>query len=206
MWQPKPAVRPLRPTNEGRPLCDPNTTPVQYTVPGVDRNDATAVVAILQDRLNALNDLALTLKHVHWNVVGPNFIAVHTMLDPQVDAVRDMVDDVAERIATLGGSPSGTPGALVAARHWDDYSLGRADALEHLAALDLVYTGVIADHRRTIDATDKPDQITQDLLIAQAGQIEQFHWFVRAHLENTDGSLRTRGSDTELKAANQAPR
>jgi len=31
-----------------------------------------------------------------------------------------MVDDVAERIATLGGSPSGTPGALVAARYYFD--------------------------------------------------------------------------------------
>jgi starvation-inducible DNA-binding protein len=41
--------------------------------------DAAAdVIALLQDRLNALNDLALTLKHVHGNVVGPNFFAVHT--------------------------------------------------------------------------------------------------------------------------------
>jgi starvation-inducible DNA-binding protein len=44
---------------------------------------------------------------VHWNVVGPNFIAVYIMLDPQVGAVRAMVDDIAERIAILGGSPLG---------------------------------------------------------------------------------------------------
>jgi DNA-binding ferritin-like protein len=87
-------------------------THVNYTVPGMKTDQADEVVALLQDRLHALNDLALTLKHVHWNVVGPNFIAVHTMLDPQVDGVRAMVDAAAERIATLGGSPVGTPGAL----------------------------------------------------------------------------------------------
>ncbi len=32
-----------------------------------------------------------------------NFISVHKMLDPQVDAVRDMSDAVAERIANMGG-------------------------------------------------------------------------------------------------------
>ena len=63
------------------------------------------VAAVLQQRLDALNDLALTLKHIHWNVVGPHFIAVHEMLDPQVDAVRLMVDAIAERIATLGVAP-----------------------------------------------------------------------------------------------------
>src|ERR1700745_4364522 len=97
---------------------------VTYTVPGLKTDSAERVVKLLQDRLNSLSDLALTLKHVHWNVTGPNFIAVHTMLDPQVDAVRAMVDETAERIAALGASPVGTPGALVAQRDWDDYSIG----------------------------------------------------------------------------------
>src|ERR1700685_2589984 len=119
------------------------TQSVAYGVPGLGNKDAAEVAGLLQERLNALNDLALTLKHIHWNVVGPHFIAVHTMLDPQVDAVRLMVDQTAERIATLGGSPSGVPGALVAGRTWDDYSLGRADAIAHMGALDLVYVGVI---------------------------------------------------------------
>jgi starvation-inducible DNA-binding protein len=177
---------------------------VSYTVPGMEEKDAAVVIDILQGRLNALNDLALTLKHAHWNVIGPNFIAVHTMLDPQVDSVREMVDDVAERIATLGGSPCGTPGALVAARSWDDYSIGRDDAIAHLGALDLVYTGVIAEHRDAIAKTEDPDPVTQDLLIGQAGDLEQFQWFVRAHLENTDGTLRTGGANTETEAARKA--
>ena len=124
-----------------------------YTVPGMKTDSAEQVTKLLQDRLNSLNDLALTLKHVHWNVTGPNFIAVHTMLDPQVEAVRAMADETAERITTLGGSPIGTPGALVAERDWDDYSIGRADAIAHLGALDVVYTGVIEAHRAAIDAT-----------------------------------------------------
>jgi starvation-inducible DNA-binding protein len=177
---------------------------VHYTVPGMTSDTAEELIGLLQDRLNSLNDLALTLKHAHWNVVGPNFIAVHTMLDPQVDAVRLMVDDTAERIATLGGSPSGTPGALVAARDWDDYSIGRADAIEHLAALDVVYTGIIEAHRQAIEATEELDHVTQDMLIEHTSQLEQFHWFVRAHLERSDGSLTTGNARTERGAARKA--
>jgi starvation-inducible DNA-binding protein len=175
-----------------------------YTVPGMKPDDAGAVIAILQDRLNALNDLSLTLKHIHWNVVGPHFIGVHLMLDPQVDAVRLMADTTAERIATLGGSPVGTPGALVAGRSWDDYSIGRADAIAHLGALDLVYAGVIEDHREAIEKTDEPDPVTQDMLIGQSAQLEQFHWFVRAHLENAAGKLPTESAHTEVDAARKA--
>jgi starvation-inducible DNA-binding protein len=177
---------------------------VAYTVPGLKPGDADKVNALLQDRLNALNDLALTLKHVHWNVTGPHFIAVHTMLDPQVDAVRLMVDETAERIAALGGSPVGTPGALVRQRSWDDYSIGRADAIAHLGALDVVYAGVIEAHRAAIDRTEETDLVTQDMLIGQTRQLEEFQWFVRAHLESADGTLSTGGTPKERTAATRA--
>ena len=179
---------------------------VTYTVPGMKSDDADKAVTILQDRLNSFNDLALTLKHVHWNVVGPNFIAVHTMLDPQVEAVRAMVDETAERIATLGASPVGTPGALVAQRDWDDYSIGRADTQQHLAALDVFYTGIIEAQREAIENTEELDPVTQDMLIGQSDQLEQFHWFVRAHLETPDGSLTTAKAKTEKSAAKRAKR
>ena len=65
------------------------STPAQtFHVPGLSADESTTVVAALQDRLFAYTDLHLVLKHVHWNVVGPNFIGVHEMLDPQVELVR----------------------------------------------------------------------------------------------------------------------
>lgn len=172
-----------------------------YTVPGMTDKDGAQVAELLQKQLSRYNDLHLTLKHVHWNVVGPNFIGVHEMIDPQVELVRGYADEVAERIATLGGSPKGTPGAIISDRSWDDYSLQRDTVAAHLAALDLVYDGVIEDTRKGIEATEEPDPVTNDMLIGHAAELEKFQWFVRAHLENAGGQLKHEGEHTEKGAA-----
>jgi starvation-inducible DNA-binding protein len=175
-----------------------------FTVPGLTDQQAATIADLLQKQLSTYNDLHLTLKHVHWNVVGPNFIGVHEMIDPQVELVRGYADEVAERIATLGSSPQGTPGAILKDRTWDDYSVGRDTAQAHLAALDLVYNGVIEDTRRGIGETEKLDPVTQDILIGHAAELEKFQWFVRAHLENAGGSLVHKGASTEKGAAKTA--
>ncbi len=176
----------------------------KFTIPGMSAADGRAVAALLQKQLSTYNDLHLTLKHVHWNVVGPNFIGVHEMIDPQVELVRGYADETAERIAALGASPKGTPGAIIADRSWDDYAIGRDTVQAHLAALDLVYDGVVADLRKAIAETEEPDPVTQDMLIGQAAELEKFQWFVRAHLENAGGQLVHDGAGTEKGAARTA--
>ncbi|MFC9840641.1 Dps family protein [Rhodococcus sp. NPDC127530] len=176
----------------------------KFTVPGLSDDQGARVADILQKRLSAYNDLHLTLKHVHWNVVGPNFIGVHEMIDPQVELVRGYADAVAERIAALGKSPDGTPAAIARDRTWDDYSVKRDTAQAHLGALDLVYSGVVEDNRKAVSETGELDPITEDLLIGQTGELEKFQWFVRAHLENSGGSLSNDGAHSEKQAAAQA--
>jgi starvation-inducible DNA-binding protein len=166
--------------------------------------EGAEVAELLQKALSRYNDLHLTLKHVHWNVVGPNFIGVHEMIDPQVELVRGYADEVAERIAALGKSPKGTPGAIIRDRTWDDYSVDRDTVLAHLAALDLVYTGVIEDTRKGIDQLEDLDLVSQDMMIGHAGELEKFQWFVRAHLENSGGQLANKGATTEKTAASRA--
>jgi starvation-inducible DNA-binding protein len=160
-----------------------------YTAPGIDMEDGHRVTEILQTRLHALNDLHLTLKHAHWNVVGPEFISVHEMLDPQVTEVRNWADTVAERIATMGVSPKGTPGAIVTGRTWEDYPLNRASSLAHISALNQVYTDVIKDFRTAIAETGKVDPISEDILIEVTRGLELFQWFLRSFITKADGSL-----------------
>lgn len=164
-----------------------------YTVPGLSESDASTVNETLQRRLEALIDLTMTLKHVHWNVVGNGFIGIHEMLDEQYEAVAEMVDTTAERIATLGGEPNGLAGALVEHRSWEDYELGRAVVVQHLRGLESAYRGVNSSHREAIEGVGDIDPVTEDMLIGHLARLEAFHWMVRAHLENADGVISLTG-------------
>lgn len=169
-----------------------NTSKVaEFTAPGMTNESAAQTIAQLDNRMVALIDLQLTLKHIHWNVVGPNFIGVHEMLDPQVDVIREMTDTIAERIATLGGVPVGTPKSIVDRRSWEDYSIGKGLVKDHLVALDKVYNGVNADHRKALEKLSELDPVSEDMIIAQLAELEQFQWFVRAHIESSTGELQS---------------
>jgi len=169
-----------------------NTSKVaEFTAPGMTSESAEQAISQLDNRMVALIDLQLTLKHIHWNVVGPNFIGVHEMLDPQVETIREMTDTIAERIATLGGVPVGTPKSIVDRRSWEDYSIGKGLVKDHLVALDKVYNGVNADHRKAVNKLAELDPVSEDMIIAQLAELEQFQWFVRAHIESSTGELQS---------------
>ena len=95
----------------------------------------------------------------------------------------------AERMATLGATPNGLAGALVAQRTVEDYAVGRAPVAAHLRALNDVYTRVIEAHRKAIAFAGESDPVTEDLLIGQTAELEKFQWFIRAFLENSEGSI-----------------
>ncbi|WP_020106912.1 Dps family protein [Nocardia sp. 348MFTsu5.1] len=175
-----------------------------FTAPGLSNKATKKLIGVMQERLSAFNDLHLTLKHIHWNVVGANFIGVHEMIDPQVELTRGYADTVAERIATLGGSPNGTAKAIEHDRSWKDYSVGRDTVQAHLGALDLVYVGFISSHREAIAIAGEIDPVTEDMFIGQTAELEKFHWFVRAHLENSSGELSNAGTKTEAAAAKKS--
>lgn len=176
-----------------------------YAPAGLDVGHAEKVAAILQGRLASLIDLALVLKHIHWNVVGNGFVAVNELMDTQTGSVRDMVDAVAERISTLGGVAGGLVTQVVEMRSAaDEYALGRAPVMAHLGALDKVYETVCSGHREALEQVATLDSITEDLLISQTARLETNHWFIRAHLSDTEGRLATHDAATQLDAATAA--
>ena len=55
-----------------------------------------------------LNVLYRKVQNYHWNIVGSGFFSVHTKLEEYYDAINTQIDDVAERILSIGGRPLGT--------------------------------------------------------------------------------------------------
>jgi starvation-inducible DNA-binding protein len=64
-------------------------------------------VELLNARLADCIDLQTQSKQAHWNVKGPNFIALHELFDGINEEVEDYVDDIAERAVQLGGVAEG---------------------------------------------------------------------------------------------------
>lgn len=160
-----------------------------FTIPGINPNDAKKLIDALQERLTDYNDLHLILKHAHWNVVGESFIAVHEMLDPQVELVRGFADELAERIAALGGEPIGTPAGHVEGRTPLAYDLNRGTTQQHIAALNDVYTKVIEGVRDAQAEAGEIDAMTEDIYVGQSRELEQFQWFLRSHLQDENGNI-----------------
>ncbi|EPI52212.1 DNA starvation/stationary phase protection protein [Gardnerella pickettii] len=161
-----------------------DTMALMHIVPGLDEVSSEKAIAVLQNRLSHEQEAALVLKHAHWNVTGPDFIAVHEMLDPQVSEVLAQADETAERIATLGGSPSGRADDVVASRTWKRFALsGRKSTKEYLQALIEYYNDMIADDRNAIAQLDNLDIVSSNIIQDHVQQLEKFQWFMRSHLE-----------------------
>ena len=150
---------------------------LSFVVPGLDEAASEKIIAILSNRLAQEQEAALVLKHAHWNVTGPNFIAVHEMIDPEVDAVLAQADETAERISTLGGSPDGRPDAIVRQRTW------HRPTADYLKALIDYYDVFIADDRKAIAELDELDVISSNIIQDHVQELEKFQWFMRSHLE-----------------------
>jgi starvation-inducible DNA-binding protein len=70
-------------------------------------------VALLGGRLADCIDLQTQTKQAHWNVKGPEFIALHKLFDEINEAVEEYVDWIAERAVQLGGTVEGTAKATM---------------------------------------------------------------------------------------------
>jgi starvation-inducible DNA-binding protein len=158
-------------------------TKLAFKHAGLDEQQALGAIESLQTALDTYNDLALILKHAHWNVVGANFIAVHEMLDPQIDEVRDFVDQIAERIAGMGGSPNGLASSAFNNSTISDFeNIGRAKTENYLKILDSVYDRLVVTIRAEIAKLDEFDLVSSNILQDCLGANEQFSWFIKSHL------------------------
>ena len=130
-------------------------------LPHSTRNDLPAatrarVGVLLNARLADTIDLQLQAKQAHWNVKGPNFIALHELFDKVADAAEEASDMLAERLVALGGRAEGTVQVVDKRTTLRSYSLTLASGPDHVQAVaDAIATVAWRRARRSTTLTGR---------------------------------------------------
>src|SRR5262245_30543269 len=138
-------------------------------------------VDLLNARLADAIDLQTQIKQAHWNVKGPNFIALHELFDQINEDVEGYVDAIAERAVQLGGVAEGTARTAAKRSSLSEYPAKTADGRDHVEALSSVLALFGRSVRKAID--DACDLDTADLFTEISRGIDKWLWFVEAHLQ-----------------------
>jgi starvation-inducible DNA-binding protein len=139
------------------------------------------MIELLNARLADAIDLRTQLKVAHWNVKGPQFIALHKLFDEIAEDVDEYVDLVAERAVQLGGIADGTARQVAERSSLDEYSTtGGGREHVHAVADALASFGKLA--REAIDAAaGAKDQDTSDIFTEISRGTDKWLWMVEAH-------------------------
>ncbi|MFC8917335.1 Dps family protein [Streptomyces sp. NPDC047821] len=149
-------------------------------------DDLKVVGEALQGALVDAVDLSLVAKQVHWNVVGPRFRSIHLQLDEVVATARQHSDIMAERASALGVTPDGRAGTIASSTAIKNVPTGWIKDDEAVRIMVDALVTVVGRMRARIEETDKPDPVTQDLLIALTADLEKHAWMFQAESRQAD--------------------
>jgi len=149
-------------------------------------NTKKVSIEILNARLADAIDLALLTKQAHWNIKGPQFIALHEMIDGFRTEIDGHVDTLAERVVQLGGTALGTSQVVAKATSLGAYPVDIHKSKDHLAALIEHYGKAANLVRAAIDQTDDVgDADTADIFTAYSRALDKALWFLEAHVQES---------------------
>lgn len=152
-------------------------------------------VKLMNQRLADCIDLQSQCKQAHWNVKGPQFIALHKLFDEIYEATGEYIDLIAERVVQLGGIAEGTTRVAAQRSSLNEYPLVISSGEEHVAALSDVlaeFSGKAREAITTLEELEDPDSM--DILTEVSRGVDQWLWFVEAHQQTRPVSTEGRST------------
>jgi starvation-inducible DNA-binding protein len=176
--EPGGAVRNRRGRPASAPLSSPSVTP------------KTPELADWLNRLLA-DEFVLYVKALndHWNVRGMQFHSLHDFFEDHYKDLRRIVDDVAERVRTVGGVALGTMEDFLQQAHLEEQTGVPPDPRGMISNLVADHEAIQESLREGIEATEGrfDDPGTGNFLTDLLEKHQKLAWMLRVHLDTDLG-------------------
>ncbi len=152
---------------------------------GLKVSDCQSVNQILAAILADQHVLYLKTRNYHWNIVGPQFNDLHKFFESQYDQIAEAIDDVAERIRSLGGKAPGTMTEYLKLARLQEEPSKFPNARTMVANLLADHEACIRQLRGDITACGEKhgDAGTEDFLTGLMASHEKMAWMLRSFID-----------------------
>jgi starvation-inducible DNA-binding protein len=127
----------------------------------------------------------MALTHLaHWNVEGPGFFALHTAFQQQYEELFTAVDEIAERVRSLGTYAIGGLGQLAQSAQMQEFSSPQPQE-EYVRQLLAAHQKLVGDAEQARDiAGEVNDPESQDLMIERITLHQKTIWMLKSFLKS----------------------
>ena len=141
------------------------------------------VIEALSNLLADSYTLYLKTHNYHWNVSGPMFTTLHTLFETQYTELALAVDEIAERIRSIGAPAPGSYAQFSELTKLKE-AIGVPPAIEMVEQLVHDQVLVTQSARKVVAASERAgDQASADLGVRRIQIHEKNAWMLRSHLE-----------------------
>lgn len=151
---------------------------------GIKKEDLSKVAHILNGFLADEFILYLKTRDAHWNVEGSDFHSMHKFFEGQYEQLDEIIDEVAERIRSLGHYAPATLKSYLELTHLTEQSRKKNDSTGYIKDLLGDHESIIIRLRENVNliANDLHDAGTSDFVTGLMETHEKLAWMLRAHL------------------------
>lgn len=124
-------------------------------------------------------------RNAHWNIEGSDFHAMHIMFESQYNELAEIIDNVAERIRTLGHYAPATLKQILQLTHLTEQTREKNDSKGFIKELLGDHESIVVNIRAQINrlSVKLKDAGTSDYLTGLTEFHEKLAWMLRSHLK-----------------------
>jgi starvation-inducible DNA-binding protein len=155
------------------------------TATGITSDNRAQVAHSLNRILADEHVLYIKTRNAHWNVEGPDFYAQHKFFEDQYHQLEEVIDDVAERIRSIGHYAVGSMQKYLQLTHLSEQPWETNNSAGFIKELLEDHQTIIMHLREHSDrfATEWKDLGTSDFVTGIMEAHEKMAWMLRAHLK-----------------------
>ncbi len=150
---------------------------------GIESSKRKDIAEHLKVLLADTYTLYLQTHNFHWNVTGSQFRELHLMFEEQYNELALAVDEIAERIRTLGVAAPGTYRAFASLSSIEEVE-GVPPAKDMIAILNQSHEAVVRTSRKALKVAQNAEDESSAALISDRMRVhEKTAWMLRALLD-----------------------